>query len=47
MTPEYVDAVYANVVSEETAVSTVVPKLTLGEADAASNQIFCRNIRIS
>jgi len=32
---EYVDAVYANVVSEETAVSTVVPKLTLGEADAA------------
>ena len=33
--PEYVDAVYANVVSEETAVSTVVPKLTLGEADAA------------
>lgn len=33
--PEYVDAVYANVVSEETAVSSVVPKLTLGEADAA------------
>jgi molybdate transport system substrate-binding protein len=33
--PEYVDSVYANVVSEETAVSTVVPKLTLGEADAA------------
>ena len=32
---EYVDAVYGNVVSEETAVSTVVPKLTLGEADAA------------
>lgn len=32
---EYVDAVYANVISEETAVSTVVPKLKLGEADAA------------
>lgn len=32
---EYVDAVMANVISEETAVSTVVPKLQLGEADAA------------
>ncbi|MDD3407621.1 MAG: molybdate ABC transporter substrate-binding protein [Methanomicrobium sp.] len=32
---EYADAVYANVVSEETSVATVVPKLLLGEADAA------------
>ncbi|WP_292410174.1 MULTISPECIES: molybdate ABC transporter substrate-binding protein [unclassified Methanoculleus] len=31
----YRDAVMENVVSEETAVSTVMPKLTLGEADAA------------
>jgi len=31
----YKDAVMANVVSEETAVSSVVPKLALGEADAA------------
>ncbi len=31
----YKDAVMANVISEETAVSTVVPKLVLGEADAA------------
>lgn len=32
---DYKDAVYANVISEETSVGTVVPKLTLGEADAA------------
>lgn len=32
---EYTDAVYANVVSEETAITSVIPKLTLGEADAA------------
>ncbi len=32
---EYKDAVMANVISEETAVSSVVPKLMLGEADAA------------
>ncbi|MBP2134151.1 molybdate transport system substrate-binding protein [Methanomicrobium sp. W14] len=32
---DYVDAVYGNVISEETSVSTVVPKLLLGEADAA------------
>jgi len=31
----YLDAVMENVISEETAVSTVIPKLTLGEADAA------------
>lgn len=31
----YTDAVYDNVVSEETAVTSVIPKLTLGEADAA------------
>ncbi|MFA7199575.1 MAG: molybdate ABC transporter substrate-binding protein [Methanoculleus sp.] len=31
----YRDAVMGNVISEETAVSSVVPKLTLGEADAA------------
>lgn len=31
----YKDAVMKNVVSEETAVSSVVPKLALGEADAA------------
>jgi molybdate transport system substrate-binding protein len=31
----YKDAVMANVISEETAVSSVIPKLTLGEADAA------------
>lgn len=31
----YRDAVMKNVISEETAVSSVVPKLTLGEADAA------------
>jgi len=31
----YKDAVMANVISEETAVSSVVPKLVLGEADAA------------
>lgn len=31
----YRDAVMANVISEETTVSTVMPKLTLGEADAA------------
>jgi len=31
----YRDAVMANVISEETAVSSVVPKLALGEADAA------------
>jgi len=31
----YQDAVMRNVISEETAVSTVMPKLTLGEADAA------------
>jgi molybdate transport system substrate-binding protein len=33
--PAYRDAVMANVISEETAVSSVVPKLALGEADAA------------
>ena len=33
--PAYRDAVMENVISEETAVSSVVPKLTLGEADAA------------
>ena len=33
--PAYKDAVMKNVVSEETAVSSVVPKLALGEADAA------------
>ncbi|WP_292520064.1 molybdate ABC transporter substrate-binding protein [Methanoculleus sp.] len=33
--PVYRDAVMANVISEETAVSSVVPKLALGEADAA------------
>ncbi|MBP1928304.1 molybdate transport system substrate-binding protein [Methanolinea mesophila] len=33
--PAYKDAVMANVISEETAVSSVVPKLVLGEADAA------------
>lgn len=33
--PAYRDAVMENVISEETAVSTVMPKLTLGEADAA------------
>ncbi len=33
--PEYREAVMGNVISEETAVSSVVPKLTLGEADAA------------
>ncbi len=33
--PEYKEAVMGNVISEETAVSSVVPKLTLGEADAA------------
>jgi len=32
---DYKEAVYANVISEETSVGTVVPKLTLGEADAA------------
>ncbi|MDN7025313.1 molybdate ABC transporter substrate-binding protein [Methanoculleus sp. FWC-SCC1] len=32
---EYREAVMGNVISEETAVSSVVPKLTLGEADAA------------
>jgi len=31
----YQEAVMANVISEETAVSSVVPKLALGEADAA------------
>ncbi|MDV2482754.1 molybdate ABC transporter substrate-binding protein [Methanoculleus sp. Wushi-C6] len=31
----YRDAVMKNVVSEETAITTVMPKLTLGEADAA------------
>jgi len=31
----YREAVMGNVISEETAVSSVVPKLTLGEADAA------------
>jgi len=31
----YREAVMKNVISEETAVSSVVPKLTLGEADAA------------
>jgi molybdate transport system substrate-binding protein len=31
----YREAVMENVISEETAVSSVVPKLTLGEADAA------------
>jgi molybdate transport system substrate-binding protein len=31
----YKEAVMNNVISEETAVSSVVPKLTLGEADAA------------
>lgn len=33
--PTYKDAVMQNVISEETAVSSVVPKLALGEADAA------------
>ncbi|RXE55826.1 molybdenum ABC transporter substrate-binding protein [Methanoculleus taiwanensis] len=33
--PAYKEAVMGNVISEETAVSSVVPKLTLGEADAA------------
>ncbi len=33
--PAYRDAVMGNVISEETAVSSVVPKLALGEADAA------------
>ena len=32
---EYRDAVMANVISEETAVTSVMPKLTLGEADAS------------
>ncbi|MDD3977391.1 MAG: molybdate ABC transporter substrate-binding protein [Methanomicrobium sp.] len=32
---EYSDSVYSNVVSEETSVASVVPKLLLGEADAA------------
>jgi molybdate transport system substrate-binding protein len=32
---DYKDGVMANVISEETAVSSVLPKLTLGEADAA------------
>jgi molybdate transport system substrate-binding protein len=31
----YRDAVMENVISEETAITTVMPKLTLGEADAA------------
>ncbi|NLZ30288.1 MAG: extracellular solute-binding protein, partial [Methanomicrobiales archaeon] len=32
---EYRDAVMANVISEETAVTSVMPKLMLGEADAS------------
>jgi molybdate transport system substrate-binding protein len=40
----YRDAVMGNVISEETAITTVMPKLTLGEADAAF--VFKSDVRL-